>query len=59
MSAQAVANDATEVLAERLFATTIDTLEIEWLEQQAVAGFLSVDDVDAEPDFWRFYRLMQ
>ncbi|MGH8993172.1 MAG: class I SAM-dependent methyltransferase [Acidimicrobiia bacterium] len=78
---------ATEALVERLFAATIDTLEIasihiggrlgfyrvladhgdatprelaartgtveryvrEWAEQQAVAGFLSVDDTAAEP----------
>jgi hypothetical protein len=77
---------ATDALVERLFAATIDTLELasvhvgnrlgfyraladggdatpgelaartgtaeryvrEWLEQQAVAGFLSVDDADAE-----------
>jgi SAM-dependent methyltransferase len=80
------ANGATEALVERLFAATIDALEIasvhlgsrlgfyralaesgavtpaelaartgtveryvrEWLEQQAVAGFLSVDDADAD-----------
>jgi SAM-dependent methyltransferase len=80
------ATAATETLVERLFAATIDTLEVasvhlgdrlgfyralaedgavtpselaartgtveryvrEWLEQQAVAGFLSVDDPDAQ-----------
>lgn len=84
----------TQALVERLFAATIDTLEIasvhlggrlgfyraladggdattaelaartgtaeryvrEWLEQQAVAGFLSVDDPDAAPGERR-YRL--
>jgi 2-polyprenyl-3-methyl-5-hydroxy-6-metoxy-1,4-benzoquinol methylase len=88
------ASVATEALVERLFAATIDTLEIasvhvggrlgfyraladggdatpgelaartgtveryvrEWLEQQAVAGFLSVDDPDAGPGE-RHYRL--
>jgi 2-polyprenyl-3-methyl-5-hydroxy-6-metoxy-1,4-benzoquinol methylase len=81
----------TDALVERLFAATIDTLEIasvhvggrlgfyraladgdatpgeladrtgtaeryvrEWLEQQAVAGFLSVDDPDAEPGERRY-----
>jgi hypothetical protein len=85
MTAEAPPVGATEALVERLFAATIDTLEIasvhiggrlgfyraladggdatpgeladrtgtteryvrEWLEQQAVAGFLSVDDPDA------------
>jgi 2-polyprenyl-3-methyl-5-hydroxy-6-metoxy-1,4-benzoquinol methylase len=84
--------DATEALAERLFAATIDTLEIasvhlggrlgfyrsladhgdatprqlaartgtaeryvrEWLEQQAVAGFLTVDDPDAHAHSRRY-----
>jgi 2-polyprenyl-3-methyl-5-hydroxy-6-metoxy-1,4-benzoquinol methylase len=84
----------TEVLAERLFAATIATLEVasihlggrlgfyralsdggdsspgqlaartgtaeryvrEWLEQQAVAGFVVVDNPDAEPS-QRRYRL--
>jgi SAM-dependent methyltransferase len=82
----------TDALVERLFAASIDALEIasiyvggqlgfyraladrgdatpaelaartgtveryvrEWLEQQAVAGFLSVDNPDAEPDHRRF-----
>jgi SAM-dependent methyltransferase len=82
----------TDALADRLFAATIDTLEIasvhiggrlgfycaladggeatpaelaartgtveryvrEWLEQQAVAGFLSVDDPDAGPGERRY-----
>ena len=29
----------------------------EWLEQQAVAGLLAVDDVDAPHEGWAFYRL--
>ena len=83
---EAPTGDETEALVERLFAATIESLEIasvhlgctlglyraladggdatpaelaartgtaeryvrEWLEQQAVAGFLTVDDVDAE-----------
>jgi SAM-dependent methyltransferase len=86
------ASAATDVLVERLFAATIDTLEIasihlggrlgfypaladggaatpaelaartgtveryvrEWLEQQAVAGFLSVDDCEAAPGERRY-----
>jgi SAM-dependent methyltransferase len=89
---EAPTSAATDVLVERLFAATIDTLEIasvhlgdrlgfyrtladggaarpaelaartgtveryvrEWLEQQAVAGFLSVDDCDAEPGERRY-----
>jgi len=85
-TADARPGSATDALVERLFAATIDTLEVasvyvggrlgfyraladagdatprdlatrtgtveryvrEWLEQQAVAGFLSVDDPDAE-----------
>jgi SAM-dependent methyltransferase len=84
----------TDALVERLFAATIDTLEVasvhlggrlgfyralakggaatpgelaartgtaeryvrEWAEQQAIAGFLTVDDPDAEADARR-YRL--
>jgi hypothetical protein len=84
--AEASPGGATDALVERLFAATIDTLELasvhvgnrlglyralaeggdatpselagrtgtaeryvrEWLEQQAVAGFLSVDDADAQ-----------
>jgi SAM-dependent methyltransferase len=93
-TAEAPANVATDALVERLFAATIDTLEVasvhiggrlgfyraladggdatpgelaartgtteryvrEWLEQQAVAGFLTVEDpnVDAAA---RRYRL--
>jgi SAM-dependent methyltransferase len=83
---------ATQALVERLFTSTIDTLEIasvyvggrlgfyraladggeatpaelaartgtveryvrEWLEQQAVAGFLSIEDPDAEPGERRY-----
>jgi SAM-dependent methyltransferase len=86
------ASAATDALVERLFAATIDTLEIasvhlggrlgfyralvdtgdatpaelaartgtveryvrEWLEQQAVAGFLSVDDCEAAPGERRY-----
>jgi 2-polyprenyl-3-methyl-5-hydroxy-6-metoxy-1,4-benzoquinol methylase len=85
-TAEAPSGGATDALVARLFAATIDTLELasvhvgnrlgfyralaeggdatpgelaartgtaeryvrEWLEQQAVAGFLSVDDADAE-----------
>jgi SAM-dependent methyltransferase len=92
MNAETVPANATEALAERLFAATIDTLELasvhiggrlgfyraladggdatpgeladrtgtserytrEWLEQQAVAGFLSVDDPDAEASGRRY-----
>jgi SAM-dependent methyltransferase len=88
------ATSATDVLVERLFAATINCLEVgsvhiggrlgfyraladgrdtnpselaaltgcaeryvrEWLEQQAVAGFLIVDDPDVKPDARR-YRL--
>src|SRR5687767_11856606 len=84
--------DATTALVERLFAATIDALELasvhlggrlglyreladggdatpgelaaraglderyarEWLEQQAVAGLLSVDDPAAEPGARRY-----
>jgi SAM-dependent methyltransferase len=93
-SADAPPDGATDALVERLFAATIDTLELasvhvgnrlgfyrglaeggdanpgelaartgtaeryarEWLEQQAVAGFLSVDDAQAEAAERR-YRL--
>jgi 2-polyprenyl-3-methyl-5-hydroxy-6-metoxy-1,4-benzoquinol methylase len=86
-TAEAPPGGATDALVERLFAATLDTLELasvhvgnrlgfycalvergvatpgelaartgtaeryvrEWLEQQAVAGFLSVEDADAEP----------
>ena len=86
MTSEAPPGSATDVLVERLFAATIDTLELasvhvgnrlgfyrglaeggdatpgelaartataeryvrEWLEQQAVAGFLSVEDADAQ-----------
>ena len=92
MTEEPPASAATNALVERLFAATIDTLEIasvhlggrlgfyralaeggdatpaelaartgtveryvrEWLEQQAVAGFLSVDDVETEPDERRY-----
>ena len=85
-SAEAPSGAATDALVERLFAATLDTLELasvhvgnrlgfyralaeadnatpgelaartgtaeryvrEWLEQQAVAGFLSVEDASAE-----------
>lgn len=85
-------NSRTDALVERLFAATIDTLEVasvhlggrlglyralansgdatprelaartgtaeryiqEWLEQQAIAGFLTVDDPDAEADARRY-----
>jgi 2-polyprenyl-3-methyl-5-hydroxy-6-metoxy-1,4-benzoquinol methylase len=88
------ATSATDALVERLFAATIDTLEVasvhlggrlgfyhalaeggdatpgqlaartgtaeryvrEWLEQQAVAGFVTVGDPAADPDARR-YRL--
>jgi SAM-dependent methyltransferase len=93
-SDEASASEATDALVERLFAATLDTLEIasvhlgdrlgfyralaeggdattaelaartgtveryarEWLEQQAVAGFLSVDDPHADAGERR-YRL--
>jgi SAM-dependent methyltransferase len=92
MTTQAPTAEATEALAERLFAAAIDTLELasvhvggqlglyrsladdgeatpdelanrtgtseryvrEWLEQQAVAGFLSVYDPDAEASSRRY-----
>jgi SAM-dependent methyltransferase len=94
MTSEAPPGSATDALVTRLFAATIDTLELasvhvgnrlgfyralaegggatpgvlaartataeryvrEWLEQQAVAGFLSVEDADAEAAKRR-YRL--
>ena len=90
--AEAATTNRTDALVERLFAATIDTLEVasihlggrlgfyralangrdatpgelagrtgtaeryvrEWLEQQAVAGFLTVDDPDADAKTRRY-----